>query len=94
MAGTWMSVIEGFAGKRIQNGKLVLNPQIPEKWKAYTFKIIFRGSLLKIIVQNDFITICNESDIPACLLIYGNDYIISGNKQIRINSEENVYIIN
>ncbi len=91
MAGTWMSVVEGFAGKRIRNEKLVLNPQIPNKWKAYSFKIIFRGSLLKINVKKDSTTIYNESDIPARLIIYGNDHTISGNTEISIKKAESVY---
>jgi len=90
MAGTWMSVVEGFAGKRIQDDKLVLNPQMPDKWKGYSFKIIFRGSLLKIHVKQDTVTIINESDIPATALIYGNEYLISGFTETRIK-RENIY---
>ena len=91
MAGTWMSVIEGFAGKRVYNDKLVMNPQIPDKWISYSFKLIFRGSLLKISVKKDSITIYNESEITAPMTIYGNDYSISGFTETQIKKKQGVY---
>ena len=39
MAGTWLSVIKGFAGVRIKNGKLVLNPHLPSHWERLRFKL-------------------------------------------------------
>ena len=33
MAGTWLSVIEGFAGVKIKKQKLYIDPKIPKKWK-------------------------------------------------------------
>jgi maltose phosphorylase len=70
MAGTWMSVIEGFAGKRIRNNKLILNPLIPAKWNSYSFKLMFMNSLLNIQVKSESTSISNESDIPVDLVIY------------------------
>jgi maltose phosphorylase len=84
MAGTWMSVIEGFAGKRVRNDRLVLNPLIPEKWERYSFKIGFRNSLLKITVTTDKVHIQNESEIPALALIYGSEYKIPGHKSLTL----------
>ncbi|QNR25625.1 family 65 glycosyl hydrolase domain-containing protein [Croceimicrobium hydrocarbonivorans] len=48
MAGTWMSVVEGFGGMRVRNGQLHFNPRLPEHWKSLAFKINFRNSVLKI----------------------------------------------
>jgi maltose phosphorylase len=50
MAGTWMSVVEGFGGMRMREGNLSFEPQIPEAWKSYSFKINFRGQILTIEV--------------------------------------------
>jgi glycoside hydrolase, family 65 len=43
MAGTWLSVVEGFAGMRVKEGTLVFNPQLPKHWKRLSFKVIFQG---------------------------------------------------
>ena len=45
MAGTWMSVVEGFGGMRVRDGKLSFQPFIPGKWKSFSFHIGFRGAL-------------------------------------------------
>jgi len=51
MAGTWMSIVEGFGGVRIKEGLLSFTPQIPKQWDAYSFKINFRGQILKVKVS-------------------------------------------
>jgi len=53
MAGTWMSIVEGFGGMRIRDGLLYFEPRIPEQWDNYTFKINFRGRSLKVSVSRD-----------------------------------------
>ncbi|WP_430968498.1 glycoside hydrolase family 65 protein [Spongiimicrobium sp. 2-473A-2-J] len=53
MAGTWMSIVEGFGGMRIREDKLSFAPKIPAQWKAYSFKINFRNRILKVTVTNE-----------------------------------------
>ncbi|MDO4880546.1 MAG: glycoside hydrolase family 65 protein [Capnocytophaga sp.] len=52
MAGTWMSIVEGFGGLRIKDGQLHFTPQIPEQWKEYSFKVNFRGYILTVSVSH------------------------------------------
>lgn len=51
MAGTWMSVIKGFGGMRVRDGKLHFNPYLPEQWKSYAFKVEFRGRVIQVNVS-------------------------------------------
>ena len=41
MAGTWLSIVEGFAGVRFKNTDLHVAPIIPKNWKSYQFKMIY-----------------------------------------------------
>ncbi|MNL45109.1 Maltose phosphorylase [compost metagenome] len=50
MAGTWMSIVEGFGGMRVKNDALHFEPRIPEQWKGYSFNINFRSHVLKVSV--------------------------------------------
>lgn len=50
MAGTWMSVVKGFGGMRVREGKLHFNPFIPDQWKSYSFKVEFRGRVIQVHV--------------------------------------------
>jgi maltose phosphorylase len=52
MAGTWMSIVEGFGGMRIHNDKLSFTPRIPKQWESYSFKINFRHRILKVTVSH------------------------------------------
>lgn len=85
MAGTWMSVVHGFGGMRVINGKLILNPFIPSHWKSFSFKIMFRGILLKIQVTPEDIKIINESDKDLDLAVLGTEYIVIGNNTLTVN---------
>lgn len=53
MSGAWLSVVQGFAGMRIIDGKLRFHPQLPEEWTAYSFKINFRNRLLSVNVNSE-----------------------------------------
>src|SRR5690606_16231711 len=53
MAGTWMSIVEGFGGMRVRDGKLHFEPKIPKEWKSYAFKINFRNQILTVKVSQN-----------------------------------------
>lgn len=61
MAGTWMSVVKGFGGMRIRDGKLFLNPFIPDQWKSYSFRLDYRGRVLKVKVAKEKTEVILES---------------------------------
>jgi Trehalose and maltose hydrolases (possible phosphorylases) len=48
MAGTWMSIVEGFGGMRILDDTLSFEPQIPEQWESFSFKVNFRNQIVTI----------------------------------------------
>ena len=85
MAGTWMSVVQGFGGMRVIKGKLELNPFIPEYWNSFSFKLMFRGSLLKVTVTKETVIIYNEADNALSLLVNGKDYYINGAETVTIS---------
>lgn len=50
MAGTWMSIVEGFGGMRVKNDMINFDPKIPNEWDAYTFKVNFRDNIISVNV--------------------------------------------
>jgi len=76
MAGTWMSIVEGFAGMRVRNGKLSFTPFLPEEWNSFSFNIGFRGVQLKIKVKKDGITIVNPAKELMDINIFSQLYSI------------------
>ncbi len=51
MAGTWMCIVNGFAGMRVFEDVLHFTPYLPENWEEYSFKIGYKGRLVKITVN-------------------------------------------
>jgi maltose phosphorylase len=82
MAGTWMSVVEGFGGMRVKDGKLSFWPFLPEKWTSFSFHIGFRGALLNVKVENKGVRIKNLSGNELTVTIYGEDQTVKANDEL------------
>ncbi len=85
MAGTWMSIVEGFGGKRAHDEKLYLNPVIPEQWEEYAFRIRFKGKDLEVRVNAKEVEVISYANQPIELFIYDKQVKIEVNKSITIS---------
>jgi len=71
MAGTWMSVIKGFGGMKVDHsGGLHFEPMIPEQWEAFSFKVIFRHRVLEVRTTKDSVEIHLLSGDGMTLSVY------------------------
>lgn len=84
MAGTWMSIVEGFAGMRIAGGKLSFDPLLPQSWTSFSFTIRYRDNILLLRIASSEITVCNKGSNGIDLKLRGKDYHIPGNKNVTI----------
>lgn len=69
MAGTWQSIVFGFAGLRRVNGIPEFSPILPAGWKGYSFSIRYRDSLLRIAVCAEGAVFTLENDEPVSFRI-------------------------
>jgi alpha,alpha-trehalose phosphorylase len=59
MAGTWMCLVNGFAGLRLETGEHPdesiphYKPYLPEEWDEYSFRVRHRNSTLQVTVKRD-----------------------------------------
>ncbi len=69
MAGTWLSVVEGFGGMRVKNDAVYFNPQLPKAWTSLSFKINFRESILELSVSatNSSVTLIEGQPVSVFL---------------------------
>jgi maltose phosphorylase len=77
MAGTWMSIVKGFGGMRIKKDKLHFNPYIPLQWKSYSFKIAFRGRVIKVEVSKEKANTVLESGEPINIMLNGKSRLLN-----------------
>ena len=74
MAGTWMSLVEGFGGYRVVDDVPHFQPMLPSAWEGYTFNLNFRGRRLQIAVTSNGCQATLKSGDPL-------DIVVSGQKQ-------------
>jgi maltose phosphorylase len=77
MAGTWMSVVEGFAGMRVRNDQLHFNPFLPSNWKSFSFTIGFRGANLNVKISASGIQIKNNSNTDLNIWLKGKSFALN-----------------
>lgn len=51
MGGTWMCMVQGFAGMRLHGNELNFNPYVPEGMDGYRFRLQFRGRTLALDID-------------------------------------------
>ncbi len=81
MAGTWMSIVEGFGGMRVVDGQLSFAPKIPTQWKSYSFKVNFRDQILKVNVDGGSPKFSLEGDEQLSILVDGTPLMLDPEKE-------------
>ncbi|MFW6119069.1 MAG: beta-phosphoglucomutase [Planctomycetota bacterium] len=51
LGGTWMAVVNGFAGMRDYPAGLQFDPMLPGEWDGYRFKLLHRGRRIEVDVH-------------------------------------------
>ncbi|MEA9413387.1 glycoside hydrolase family 65 protein [Flavobacterium sp. PL02] len=75
MAGTWMSIVEGFGGMRVKNDTLHFSPKIPKEWTGYSFKINFRNQILKVSINHNETTFSVDGDTDLAIVVNGQTVV-------------------
>jgi maltose phosphorylase len=73
MAGTWLSVVQGFGGMRIKKDKLSFEPFLPEQWSGFSFRVGFRKKAIQVSIKSSSIEIENLSTKSISVLIFGKE---------------------
>jgi len=84
MAGTWMSIVEGFGGMRVKNDALHFEPRIPAQWKGYSFKINFRNQILQISVHPEETKFKLEGDKELTVYVNGTEVKVQPNMLVTV----------
>lgn len=84
MAGTWMSIVEGFGGMRVKKGELYFEPKIPKEWEAYSFKINFRNQIVKVEVTQNETKFNLEGSKPIQVHVNNKKVIVEPNSLVTV----------
>jgi len=84
MAGTWMSIVEGFGGMRVKNDALHFEPRIPAEWNAYAFKINFRNQILEVAVHQNGTKFSLEGNKQLTVYVNGKAIVVEPNSFVTV----------
>lgn len=84
MAGTWMSIVEGFGGMRVKNDALHFEPKIPEQWQGYSFKINFRNQILQVFVNANETKFTLEGTQELTVYVNGKAVLVQPNTLVTV----------
>lgn len=85
MAGTWMSIVEGFGGMRVKNDTLNFSPKIPKEWEAYSFKINFRNQIIKVAINHVETTFSVDGAKDLAIVVNGKNITVTPNNPIAVS---------
>ena len=88
MAGTWMSLVKGFGGMRVRDGKAYFAPFVPDNWTSFSFKVRFRGNLLNIKTTTHEVTIENLSGGDTSIFLYDEEQILKEKSSIVVEQKD------
>ena len=77
IAASWVNIVYGFGGMRSDGKYIKLNPSIPRQWQGYSFRILYKESVISVKVNQEFVNIKLSSGNSVEVNIYGKEYEIS-----------------
>ncbi|MFC9712104.1 glycoside hydrolase family 65 protein [Paenibacillus sp. NPDC056933] len=77
LGGIWECVVMGFAGVRMLDGQLHLDPKLPESWSRLKFPLYWHNQLLHITITPEGILIESDAEEEITLLLSGQPVTFS-----------------
>ncbi len=84
MAGTWMSIVYGFGGLRIEDNTLSLKPFAPPEWSSYSFRLRFGQHHLEFCVNATDVVIKQEAGSQLSRRIHDQLHEIAANGELQV----------
>ena len=74
--GIWQCIAFGFAGIRIEDGVLTVDPALPEAWAALELNL-FRNGAVHLKIDHTSVQVTYDGKEPLAMKICGKEYTIS-----------------
>ncbi|WP_068505207.1 glycoside hydrolase family 65 protein [Paenibacillus kribbensis] len=84
LGGVWKCVVMGFAGMRMLDGQLHLNPKLPESWQKLKFPLYWHNHRLLITLSPEDVLIETDAEESISLYVSGQKVHVHQRLQIKI----------
>lgn len=69
--GNWQTLIQGFGGVGVNEGRLSIRPKVPRSWRSLAYRIVWRGVPLRVLARPAGVVVANEGRSSVNLEIAG-----------------------
>jgi alpha,alpha-trehalose phosphorylase len=80
----WQALVFGFGGVRDFDGRLHIDPRLPDTWDALAFPIRFQDRGLRILLDHDRERYVLESGDPLTVTVRGRDHVLRASEPLEI----------
>jgi len=85
MAGSWLTIVNGFAGMRHDEDELTFCPTIPAAWSSYAFRVQYHGRIVEVSVTKDAATYTLAVGEPIRLKHGNKPFVLEGCMTIKLH---------
>ncbi|HTB21255.1 MAG TPA: glycosyl hydrolase family 65 protein [bacterium] len=71
LSAAWMNLVYGFGGMRSDGELLSFEPSIPRKWKSYSYRVLYRKSVLEVRVDKKAVRLRTVLGPEVSVVVYG-----------------------
>jgi maltose phosphorylase len=76
LSAAWMNLVYGFGGMRSDGELLSFEPSIPRKWKSYSYRMIYRDSVVEVRVDKKEVHLRTVQGPGVKVLAYGRRHTL------------------
>ena len=83
-AGGWMGLVFGFGGVRDFDGKLTIDPRLPQRFRSLGFSLRFHDRQVRVHLTHDLERYSLSEGEPLDVVIRGQAYTLTANAALEI----------
>jgi len=82
MGGAWLAIVYGFAGVRVKESGLSLQPSLPKEWNSLEFNLQYQGSLIAVKMDKEYVTYSLVEGKSVEIQHNGEDIFLESGKEV------------
>ena len=87
--GVWNALVSGFGGMRDYDGELTFDPRLPESWPSLSFRLIWHGTRMKVVLTSTALEISVlEGDDPVAFTVRGTRFEASATSPVSVTLDD------
>lgn len=85
--GVWSALVGGFGGMRDHNGRITIDPRLPDAWDELIYRLTLQGARVRVEVRRDEVVLTLESGREMKLTVQGRDVTVTGGRATTVHLE-------